>query len=113
LIKSILEAEKTGVESHGLLRFKPYVKRIQERLINPKPDIKITTDRGSIIVIDGDNGLGQVVANKTLEICYERLEKTSLMVASVRNSNHFGTSGYFSRKVAEKGYLAVVASNAS
>ncbi|MFD1851516.1 Ldh family oxidoreductase [Oceanobacillus bengalensis] len=113
VVDSILEAERSGVESHGVLRLKPYVQRIKDGLVNANPDIKIAVDRDSIIVVDGDNGLGQVVAEKTLEICYDRLEKSSIMVASVRNSNHFGTSGYFSRKAAEKGYLAMIASNAS
>lgn len=110
---SIIDAEISGIESHGLIRLKPYVKRIQEELINPKPNIQIVQDRESLIIVDGDNGLGQVVGNKTLEYCFEKLQSRSVVVASVRNSNHFGTSGYFAKKAAQKGYLAIVASNAS
>jgi len=113
VVGSILEAEISGVESHGLLRIKPYVKRIENKLMNTQPNIQIVNDKDSIIIVDGDNGLGQVVAHKTLKICFERLATRNVILASVRNSNHFGMSGYFSRKAAEKGYIAIVASNAS
>src|SRR5699024_400981 len=97
----------------GLLRIKPYVKRIENKLMNIQPNIQIVTDNDSIIIIDGDNGFGQVVAHKTLEICFDRLATKNVIIASVRNSNHFGMAGYFTRKAAEKGFIAVIASNAS
>ncbi|QBP42712.1 Ldh family oxidoreductase [Paenisporosarcina antarctica] len=111
--ESIVDAEKRGIESHGLIRLKPYVDRIQGNLINAEPNIKIVKDNSSIMVIDGDNGLGQVVAIQTLEYCFEKLQTNSTVMATVRNSNHFGTAGYFSRIAAENGFLAIVASNAS
>lgn len=105
VVGSILEAEISGVESHGLLRIKPYVKRIENKLMNTQPNIQIVNDKDSIIIVDGDNGLGQVVAHKTLKICFERLATRNVILASVRNSNHFGMSGYFSRKQLKKDIL--------
>jgi len=113
LTDTLIDAEITGVESHGLLRLRPYVERLQKQLINPTPQIKLVEDKESILVIDGDNGLGQIVTNKTLELCFDRLQSRTTIMATVRNSNHFGTSGYYSRMAAKRGYLAIVASNAS
>jgi LDH2 family malate/lactate/ureidoglycolate dehydrogenase len=113
ITETLIDAEITGIESHGLMRLKPYIDRIQKKLINPNPNIKIVEDKESLVVIDGDNGLGQIVASETLEYCFNKLNKNSVIMATVRNSNHFGTSGYYSRKAAEKGYLALIASNAS
>lgn len=113
IIDTLLDAEVTGVESHGIMRLRPYVERIKQKLINPNPDIRIVEDKDSILVIDGDNGLGQIVASKTLDLCFERLQKSTTIMATVRNSNHFGTSGYYSRKATQNGYLSLIASNAS
>jgi LDH2 family malate/lactate/ureidoglycolate dehydrogenase len=112
VVDSIIDAEMRGVESHGLMRLKPYVERIKKELVNTNPSIEVVKDRESIIVVDGDHGLGQVIADKTLDLCIDRLQTRSTIIAAVRNSNHFGTCGYYSRKAALKGYLAIVASNA-
>lgn len=109
---SIIEAEKRGVSSHGLTRLKSYVERISQKLINKHPKTSIVKNLGSILILDGDNGLGQVVADQTLEYCFNNLKKESLVIASVSNSNHFGTCGYYSRQAALNGYLAITATNA-
>jgi LDH2 family malate/lactate/ureidoglycolate dehydrogenase len=113
ITETLIDAEITGIESHGLMRLKPYIDRIQKKLINPNPNIKIVEDKESLVVIDGDNGLGQIVASETLELCFNKLQNNSVILATVRNSNHFGTSGFYTRKATQKGYLALVASNAS
>ena len=63
---SLLDAELSGVESHGLMRLKPYVDRIVQKNINPDPDIQMEI-HDAIIKVDGKNGLGQVVTTKTVK----------------------------------------------
>ncbi|WP_138418180.1 Ldh family oxidoreductase [Aquibacillus sediminis] len=111
-VNSLLDAELSGVSSHGLMRLKSYAQRIEAGVINVKPDIRIDKDLDSVLLIDGDNGLGQVVAHKTLKICFDKLENNSSVTAVVKNSNHFGTTAFYSKQVADKGYLSIISSNA-
>lgn len=110
--ESLLDAEIRGVTSHGLMRLPSYLDRIQKGLINVDPDISMSWN-GSTVLVDGKNGLGQVITMKALNACMECAKKTGVSIGMIKNSNHFGTAGYFSRAAAKQGYVAFVASNAS
>ncbi len=110
---SLIDAEIRGVESHGLMRLESYIERINKKLINVHPNISVVNENGSIIQVNGDNGLGQVITKKALDICMERADESAIAFATIKNTNHFGTAGYYSRLAACKGYIAFAASNAS
>ncbi|KGX90422.1 Ldh family oxidoreductase [Pontibacillus marinus] len=112
VVDTLLDAEMRGVHSHGLMRLKYYVQRIENGLINLDPNVKVIKENGALLLIDGDNGLGQVVANKVLDLCMAHSEKHGVTAATVRNSNHFGTCGYYTRKAASEGFYSMVQSNA-
>lgn len=111
-INSLLDAEISGVSSHGFMRLKSYVGRIEAGFINVKPDVKIEKDLDSVMVINGDNGLGQVVAHRTLQLCFDKLLNNSSITAIVKNSNHFGTTGFYTKQAADKGFFSIISSNA-
>jgi LDH2 family malate/lactate/ureidoglycolate dehydrogenase len=110
---SLVDAEIRELESHGLMRLPSYVERIKKNLINIAPKINIISEFGSIIKIDGDNGLGQVVTEKSFELCMNKAEKTGVSVGAIKNTNHFGTAGYFTRIASDNGYIAFASTNAS
>lgn len=108
---SLIDADARGISSHGVVRLVQYAERLKKGLVNPKPEIR--TERfGCLLSVDGDNGLGQIVAMRTLEKCMELALEIGGVFAFIRASNHFGAAGYYTRMAAERGYAAFATSNA-
>jgi LDH2 family malate/lactate/ureidoglycolate dehydrogenase len=81
--------------------------------LNPKPIIKIIHETPSTAVIDGDKGLGLVVAPKAMEIAMEKADKVGSGWISVQNSNHFGIAGYHAMKALHKDMIGWAMTNAA
>lgn len=113
LADSLVTAELWGHASHGLLRLPWYVARLRsgatERVTTPQ----VVRDQGAVAVLDGHHGIGQVVAARAVELGVERARRHGISGVAVRNSGHFGTAAYFTRRAAEAGCVAFLATNAS
>lgn len=98
----LISADLRGVDSHGIARLPGYVRLYDHGRLNPNPDIRIVHETPSTGVVDGDKGLGLVVAPRAMEIAMEKAEKVGSGWISVRNSNHFGIAGYHAMMALEK-----------
>jgi len=105
-------ADLMGISSHGVTRLGIYVKRLQTGLANARPDIRIVRETASMAVLDGDNGLGQVVGTKAIELAIDKASKVGVGVVGVRHTTHFGCAGYYTLKAIEKDMIGIVMSNA-
>lgn len=94
----LVSADARGIDSHGVARLAGYVRLFDHGRLNPNPQIKIVHESPSTAVIDGDKGLGLVVAPYAMEIACEKAEKAGTGWIAVRNSNHFGIAGYHAMK---------------
>lgn len=92
----LIAADLSGVDSHGVARLAGYVRLYDHGRLNPTPDIKIIHETPSTATVDGDKGLGLVVAPKAMEIAIEKSRNVGSGWVSVQNSNHFGIAGYHS-----------------
>ena len=92
-----------GIDSHGIARLWHYCEHLQHGSINPQPDIKVIRDRKSVTTIDGDNGLGLVVAPKALEMAMQKAKMYGSGWVAICNSNHYGAAGYYPEKSAGAG----------
>ncbi len=90
----LINADLCGVDSHGVARLAGYVRLYDNGRLNPKPFIKIIHESPSTAVIDGDKGLGLVVAPFAMKIAIKKAKKAGSGWISVQNSNHFGIAGY-------------------
>lgn len=97
----LVSADARGIDSHGVARLAGYVRLFDHGRLNPNPKIKIIHESPSTAVIDGDRGLGLVVAPYAMEIACEKAEKAGTGWIAVRNSNHFGIAGYHAMKALE------------
>ena len=84
-----------GIDSHGVARLHTYFEMLELGRINPKPNIKIVREKASVATVDGDNGLGLVVAPKANAIAMDKAEQHGSGWVSVCNTNHFGIAGYY------------------
>lgn len=109
----LLSADLRGVDSHGVARLIGYLRLKEVGRVNPKPNIKIIHETPSTAVIDGDAGLGLVVAPYAMEIAMEKAEKVGTGWVSVQNSNHFGIAGYHAMMALQKDMIGMAMTNAS
>lgn len=110
---TLLSADLRGVDSHGVARLSGYVRLWEAGRINPKPDIKIVHQTPSTAVVDGDAGLGLVVAPKAMDIAIEKAENVGTGWVSVKNSNHYGIAGHHAMKALPKAMIGLAMTNAS
>ena len=109
---AIINAELVGMHSHGLTRLMMYCKRIQKKLINPKPRIKIKKISQSISLIDANNSIGFVAADIAIKTAINSAKKTGIGLVAVKNSGHYGLSGYYVEKAVKKNLIAICFTNA-
>ena len=109
---AIINAELVGMHSHGLTRLTMYCKRIQKKLINPKPRIKIKKISQSISLIDANNSIGFVAADIAIKTAINSAKKTCIGLVAVKNSGHYGLSGYYVEKAVKKNLIAICFTNA-
>lgn len=110
---NLISADLCGLSSHGLMRVRPYVRRIRAGLTNPTPRITHEQVGQSMFRIDGDRALGQVAVMYALELCMKRAEESGHAIAVINHMNHLGMASFYTRKAAERGFLAFVCTNAS
>lgn len=109
----LLSADLRGIDSHGIARLSGYVRLWEAKRINTKPEIKITHETPSTAVVDGDSGLGLVVAPYAMEVAMRKAGEVGTGWVSVKNSNHFGIAGYHAMKALERDMIGMAMTNAS
>ena len=111
--KVLIQADLRGVDSHGIARLIGYVRLYEKGRINPNPNISIIHETPSTASVDGDAGLGLVVAPKAMEIALEKAENAGSGWISVKHSNHFGIAGYHAMMALEQDCIGFAMTNAS
>ncbi|MFC5269064.1 Ldh family oxidoreductase [Adhaeribacter terreus] len=109
----LLAADLRGVDSHGIARLIGYVRLWDAGRINPKPEIRIVHETPSTATVDGDSGLGLVVAPKVMDIAIKKAENAGSGWISVKNSNHFGIAGYHAMRALPHNMIGWAMTNAS
>jgi LDH2 family malate/lactate/ureidoglycolate dehydrogenase len=94
---SLIEADLQAVTSHGVVRLPIYVRRLRAGVINPHPNVQVAHETATTAVIDGDNGMGQWVAMRGMQMAIYKAQRGNCAFVSVRNSNHFGAASYYAR----------------
>lgn len=109
----LIESDKRGIDSHGIGRLKPiYLDRIDAGILNPKTKIDVVKDTETTAVLDGNNGMGHVVAKKAMGMAIEKAKKYGLGMVTVRNSTHYGIAGYYASMAVDAGMIGVTGTNA-
>lgn len=107
----ILFANIRGIDSHGIVRLPTYINRLKAGGINSKPNIKSVKARGSIVIVDGDNGMGQVIGNYGVSVAIKKAKKYGISFVGVYNSDHFGVASYYSINMAKANMIGIAMSN--
>lgn len=109
----LLESDKRGIESHGCNRFKPiYIDRIVDGIQNPVTNFEIVKETETTAVVDGHDGMGQVIGKKSMQLAIDKAKKYGLGMVVVRNSCHYGIAGYYATLATKQGCIGITGTNA-
>ena len=109
---ALINAELVGAYGHGLSRLKMYCSRIKKRLINPQPKIKIKKISQSISLVDANDGIGFVAADIAIKEAIKNAKKTGIGMVAVKNSGHYGLSGYYAEQAVKRNLITMIYTNA-
>lgn len=109
----LLNADVRGVWSHGVIRLPMYIQRVQKGVAKAEPDIQIQSIAHAALRVDGDHGLGLVVAPTAMAAAVELAQKTGIAIAGVKNSGHFGAGAYYLQQAVDADCIGMVFTNAS
>ncbi len=110
---TLILADKRGIDSHGIGRFKHiYMDRIEAGIQNPVTDFEIVKERGAAAVIDGHDGMGHVISHRAMEMAIAKAKEHGLGMTVVRNSTHYGIAGKYALMACENGMIGMTGTNA-
>ncbi len=109
----LLRADLRGIDSHGVARLSGYVRLWEVKRVNAKPMIRIVHESPSTAVVDGDGGLGLVVAPRAMEIAIDKANKCGTGWVAVKNSNHFGIAAQHAMMALDHDMIGMAMTNAS
>jgi len=105
------EADLRGITSHGVARVPRYINHIKTGIIEINKDPETILETPVSLVIDGNNGIGQYIATKSLEKTIEKAKTTGICLTTIRNSNHYGIAGYYAEKCAHENMIGISMTN--
>ena len=108
---ALINAELVGAYGHGLSRLKMYCDRISKKVINPKAKIKIKKISQSISHIDANDSIGFVAADVAIKKAIQNAKKTGIGLVAVKNSGHYGLSGYYAEQAVKKNLVTMIYTN--
>ena len=109
---ALINAELVGAYGHGLSRLKMYCDRIKKKVINPKPKIRINKISKSISHVDANNSIGFVAADIAIKKAIQNAKKTGIGLVAVKNSGHYGLSGFYAEQAVKKNLITMIYTNA-
>ena len=109
----LLESDRRGIESHGCNRFKPiYIDRINWGIQNPVTNFDIIKETPTTAVVDGHDGMGQVIGHKAMSLAIKKAKEYGMGMVVVRNSCHYGIAGYYTTMATKAGCIGMTGTNA-
>jgi len=109
----LITSDKRGIDSHGIGRLKTiYYDRIKIGIQSPTTQFEIVKESPTTAVVDGNNGMGQVIAKKSMKMAIEKAKEYGMGMVAVRNSTHYGIAGYYALMAADAGMIGISGTNA-
>ncbi len=109
----LIEADKRGIDSHGLGRLKPiYCDRIDKGILWPNKPITVIKETDTTALVDGNLGLGLYIGPHCMKMAIDKAKKHGVGFVAVQNSTHYGIAGYYSSMASDAGCVGLSGTNA-
>lgn len=107
IARHLVDAERMGVASHGILRLHSYLDQVKADHIDPRAEPRLRDDDGALITVDGGRGIGIPAMEFALDRAMARAETTGAAVAGIVNCAHTGRLGTYVQRAAAAGFVAL------
>jgi hydroxycarboxylate dehydrogenase B len=104
---NLVLANLSGHDSHGVGMAPRYVDAIHEGYLKPHANLRVITDAGALLGLDGQCGFGQVVGEQAMYLAFERVAKHGSCIMSLAGAHHLGRIGHFAEMAVSRGYVAL------
>ena len=91
----LVGANLAGHDSHGVGMVLPYVRSLQAKELQLNQILTVVTDTGSLLVVDGNRGIGQSMAYQTMNLAIERARQNGVVIVGLKNTHHIGRVGHW------------------
>ena len=108
----LIKSDLRGIESHGVGRLRMYYDRLKSGLIEKQTKLSIVRESPTTAVIDGNHGIGMVVATKAMQLAIRKAKELGMGAVAVRNSTHFGIDGYYPLMAVQQNMIGMSFTNA-
>jgi hypothetical protein len=109
----LIEADKRGIDSHGLGRLKPiYCDRMDEGILWANKPIDIVKETETTALVDGNLGLGLYIGPYCMKMAIDKAKKHGVGFVAVKNSTHYGIAGYYTTMATDAGCIGFSGTNA-
>ncbi|HKK29936.1 MAG TPA: Ldh family oxidoreductase [Alphaproteobacteria bacterium] len=109
---ALTDADLHGVDSHGIGLVPMYDQRRTAGRINVSAEPRVVREKAAVALIDADKSLGHPVSVMAMDLACRKARDTGVALVGVRNSNHFGAAGYYSRQAAKAGLIGMAMTHA-
>lgn len=110
---TLVQADLWGHQSHGVMRLSWYAARLKSGVAKAVATPEYVVDMGAVGVIDGHDGMGQVLTARAAKDAIRRAKQHGIGAVALRNSNHFGTAMYYTLMAPPEGCVMFMSTNAS
>ena len=109
----LIEADKRGIDSHGLGRLKPiYCDRMDQGILWPNKPVEILKETETTALVDGHLGLGLYIGPQCMQMAIDKAKKYGVGFVAVKNSTHYGIAGYYATMATNQGCIGFTGTNA-
>ena len=109
----LMEADRRGIESHGVNRFKPiYIDRIKRGTLLPRTELELVKETPTTLVMDAHDGMGMVASYKMMQALIKKAKRYGMAGGAIRNSTHYGIAGYWTSMASNEGLVGITGTNA-
>lgn len=107
----LLEADLSGIESHGIQRMIRYHHEITDGLVKQDAKPEIVKETPISAVIEGHDAMGQLLGVQAMELAIRKARTSGFGMVTVRNSNHYGIAAYYARMAVKEGMIGMSMTN--
>ncbi len=103
----LIAANLAGHDSHGVGMVGPYVRSLLADELQLNQHLTVITDTDTLVVVDGNRGMGQTIAYETMQLAIERAQRHGVVIVGLRNSHHLGRVGHWAEQAIAAGMASI------
>jgi uncharacterized oxidoreductase len=103
----LIGANLAGHDSHGVCMAWPYVRSLKADELQLNQQISVVTDTDSLLVVDGNRGIGQSMMYQTMTLAIERARRNGVVIVGLKNTHHIGRVGHWAEMAIAEGLASI------